>query len=130
MAIANAAAEKKALDIVIVDMRKVPGVCDYFVIASGASTTQVRAIADNIVKKLKEHHEKLWHIEGAREALWILLDYGDVVGHVFLDETRRFYDLEHLWSDAPQERFKEPGKSRGPASRKRKKRPKKKRSKK
>ncbi len=88
-------------------MRKMSGVCDHFVIASGASTTQVRAIADNIRKALKEKYEKLWHIEGEREALWILLDYGDVVAHIFLDQTRRFYDLERLWSDAPQEHFKE-----------------------
>ena len=107
-AIAYAASDKKALDIVTIGMRKVSGVCDYFVIASGASTTQVRAIADHISKKLKESGERLWHIEGQREALWILLDYGDVVAHVFLEETRRFYDLERLWDDAPQERFEEP----------------------
>lgn len=114
---ANAASEKKALDVVIIDMKKTSGICDYFVISSGASTTQVRAIADNIEKKLKESKERLRHIEGQREALWILLDYGDVVGHVFLDETRRFYDLEKLWADAPQERFKEK-KARKPVSRK------------
>jgi len=89
------------------DMRKMPGVCDYFVIASGASTTQVRAIADNIALKLKEAKERCWHIEGQREASWILLDYGDVVAHIFLEETRRFYELERLWSDAPLTHFKE-----------------------
>jgi ribosome-associated protein len=82
-------------------------VCDYFVIASGTSTTQVRAIADNIARQLKENGERIRHMEGAREALWILLDCGDVVCHIFLDQTRRFYDLERLWSDAPQTRFKE-----------------------
>ncbi len=101
-------------------MRKVSSVCDYFIIASGTSTTQVRAIADNIIKKLKERNERLWHTEGAREALWIVLDYGDSVAHIFLDETRRFYDLERLWGDAPQERFKE-SKSRRPAPAKKKK---------
>lgn len=106
-AIADAASEKKALDIVTIDLRKVPSVCDHFVIASGASTTQVRAIADNIAKRLKEKTERLWHIEGEREALWILLDFGDVVAHVFLDQTRRYYDLEKLWSDAPQHPYKE-----------------------
>lgn len=89
-------------------MRKVSGVCDYFVIASGASTTQVRAIADHIARKLRDKGERLGHMEGEREALWILLDYSDVVVHVFLDETRRFYDLERLWADAPQGRFEEP----------------------
>ena len=107
LAIAKAAAGKKALDIVIIDIRKFPSVSDYFVLASGGSTTQVKAIADNIRKQLKDRNEKLGHSEGEREALWILLDYGDVVGHIFNDETRRFYDLERLWGDAPQERFKE-----------------------
>jgi len=88
-------------------MRKIPSVCDYFVIASGTSTTQVRAISDNIARKLKDEGERIWHIEGQREALWVLLDYGDVVAHVFCDQTRRFYDLERLWGDAPQEKFKE-----------------------
>jgi ribosome-associated protein len=90
-------------------MRKRSNVCDYFVIASGASTTQVRAIADNIVRRLKEKGQRLWHIEGEREALWTLLDYGDVVAHVFLDRTRRFYDLESLWADAPRTSFEEVG---------------------
>ena len=88
-------------------MRKMSNVCDYFVIASGTSTTQVRAIADNIARELKEEGERIRHMEGAREALWILLDCGDVVCHVFLEQTRRFYDLERLWADAPQTRFKE-----------------------
>jgi ribosome-associated protein len=107
LAIAGASSEKKALDITIVDMRKMSSVCSYFVIASGTSTTQVRAIADNIERRLKEKQERIWHAEGEREALWILLDAGDVVAHVFLDQTRRFYDLERLWADAPQERFRE-----------------------
>lgn len=95
-------------------MRKLPSVCDYFVIASGTSTTQVRAISDNIAGKLRDKGEKIWHIEGEREALWVLLDYGDVVAHVFCDRTRRFYDLERLWGGAPQERFVESfGKSSG-----------------
>ena len=107
LAIAKAAAGKKALDIVIIDIRKFPSVSDYFVLASGGSTTQVKAIADNIRKQLRDGKEKLWHSEGEREALWILLDYGDVVGHIFNTETRSFYDLERLWGDAPQEHFKE-----------------------
>ena len=88
-------------------MRKLPSISDYFVIASGTSTTQIKAIKDFIIKKLKEVKQRLWHIEGEREALWILLDYGDVVVHIFYDETRRFYNLERLWGDAPQEHFKE-----------------------
>ena len=136
LAIAGAASEKKALDITIMKMRKVSSVCDYFVIASGASTTQVNAISENIEKRLGEKGERLSHIEGEREASWILLDYGDVVCHVFLDETRRFYGLERLWRKAPQERFVEkpprraagrprklrPSARKGPISRRRKKR--------
>jgi ribosome-associated protein len=102
-------------------MRKMSGVCDYFVIASGTSTTHVRAIADNIIRVLKEKGERLRHKEGEREALWVLLDCGDVVAHVFLDETRRFYDLESLWASAPRTRFAEIGtkslKKIGPKSR-------------
>ena len=107
MACANAASDKKALDIVTIDMRKMSSVCDYFVIASGTSTTHVSAIADTIEKKMKDEGQRLWHIEGAREASWILLDFSDVVAHVFLEQTRKFYDLERLWADAPQTRFKE-----------------------
>lgn len=107
LAIAGAAAEKKASDIVIIDMRKFPSVCDYFIIASGTSTTQVRAISDNIARKLRDKGERIWHIEGEREALWVLLDFGDVVAHVFCEETRRYYHLEKLWSEAPQEKFVE-----------------------
>lgn len=95
-------------------MRKIPSVSDYFVVTSGTSTTQVKAISDNIRKKLKEKDEKLWHVEGEREALWILLDYSDVVVHIFNDETRRFYGLEKLWGDAPQERYREPKKKKKP----------------
>jgi len=119
LAMAGACSDKKALDIVTIDMRKMSSVCSYFLIASGTSTTQVRAIADNIVKKLKEKNEKLWHIEGQSDALWTLLDYGDVVGHIFLEETRRYYDLERLWGDAPQTRFKEVKKIKKARKRKR-----------
>ena len=118
LAVVNASSDKKALDIVTIDMRKMSSVCDYFVIASGTSTTQVRAIADHIARQLKEKGERIWHMEGAREAIWILLDCGDVVCHIFLDQTRRFYDLERLWSDAPQTRFKESAPKKRPKTRK------------
>lgn len=107
MACANAASDKKALDIVTINMRKMSSVCDYFIIASGTSTTHVTAIADSIEKKMKDEGQRLWHTEGAREASWILLDFSDVVAHIFLEPTRKFYDLERLWADAPQARFKE-----------------------
>ena len=117
LAIARAASDKKALDIVTLKMRKVSGVCDYFVIASGKSTTQTRAISDHIKSKLKDSSERLWHSEGEREGSWIVLDYGDVVGHIFLEDTRRFYALEKLWHKAERERFRE-----GPPHIRRKKR--------
>ena len=105
---ARAASDKKALDIVIIKMmKKVSSVCDYLVIASGTSTTHVRALSDNITRKLKEKGQSLWHIEGEREASWILLDFGDVVCHLFLEDTRAFYNLEGLWGKAPQETFDE-----------------------
>lgn len=104
---AAAASDKKGIDIVIINMRKISGVCDRFVIVSGTSTTHVRALSDNIVKKLRESGARLKHIEGEREAAWILIDFGDVVGHVFLDDVRKRYDLEKLWSNAPQEKFAE-----------------------
>lgn len=107
MAIAKAASAKKALDIVIINMRKMASVADYFIITSGTSTTQVRAISDSIIKELKDKGERPWHVEGERESVWILVDYGDCVAHVFLDEKRRYYDLERLWGDAPQEKFRE-----------------------
>ena len=105
---ARAASDKKALDIVIVKTKKMSSVCDYLVIASGTSTTHVRALSDNITRVLKEKGQSLWHIEGEREASWILLDFGDVVCHLFLEDTRAFYNLEELWGEAPQERFEEP----------------------
>jgi len=91
-------------------MKKVPSVCDYFVIASGTSTTQVRAIADHIIERLREKGEKLRHSEGEREGMWVLLDFGDAVAHVFLEDTRRFYSLERLWGDCRQYRFEEAAK--------------------
>ena len=88
-------------------MKKMSSVCDYFVVASGTSTTHVRALSDNIIRELKRKGQSLWHVEGEREASWILLDFGDVVCHLFLEETRAFYNLEELWSKAPQEHYEE-----------------------
>lgn len=101
-AIAKAASDKKANDIVILDMQKVSMVTDYFVICSANSTTQVRAIADHIEEKLQEQGSRVLHKEGYREGRWILLDFGSCVAHVFVEEDRRFYNLEQLWGDAPR----------------------------
>jgi ribosome-associated protein len=112
--VAQAASDKKAKDIVTIDMRKVPNISDYFVVSSGTSTTQVRAIADHITEKMKEVGEKLYHSEGERDALWVLLDFGSVVAHIFFEDTRRFYSLERLWGDVPQKKFKEPKPRKAP----------------
>lgn len=105
--IADAASDKKAQDIVFIDMRNVSLVADYFIICSGTSVPQVKAIADNIEEKLAEAGQELIHREGYREGRWVLLDYGTCVAHIFLTEEREFYHLERLWGDAPQEQYEE-----------------------
>lgn len=104
--IAEAALAKKAKDVVLIDLRRLSSICDYFIVASGESTIQIDSIADNIEKELLTHNCKLCHREGTGEALWILLDYGDIVVHVFYKDTRGFYNLEKLWHDAPQKKLK------------------------
>ncbi|MEW5768133.1 MAG: ribosome silencing factor [bacterium] len=97
---ASASDSKKAEDIVILEMREVISYTDYFVICSGRSKIQVQAIADAVEEKLAETGVKLDHREGYQEAVWILLDYGDVIVHIFYHETRDFYRLEELWAEA------------------------------
>jgi len=87
---------------VILELKKLTVIADYFVICSGESTTQVKAIADNVERQLRELGIKPIGIEGEGHAHWVLIDYGDVVVHVFEDETRRFYELEKFWLDAPR----------------------------
>ena len=100
----DAALEKKARDITVMDMQAVSGVADYFVVCTGESDLQVKAIYEAVVERIKEHaEERPWHIEGADHRQWVLLDYVDLVVHVFLAEKRAFYDLERLWGDAPIE---------------------------
>lgn len=105
--IIKAALAKKAKDLLLIDLKKIGTICDYFIIASGDSTVQIDTIADNIEKELLSHGCRLWHREGSGEALWILLDYGDIVVHIFHREARGFYNLEKLWHDGPQKKFKE-----------------------
>ncbi len=87
------------------DMRSVSNATDYFVICSAPSTRRVQAIAEAILEALEKKGLKKCHIEGKKEALWVLIDYGDVMVHVFYEDLRKFYDLERLWYDAPKEYF-------------------------
>lgn len=94
--------DKKAKDVVCLDLRKIEeAVADYFIVCHGESTTQVNALADNVSFEVKKQlNENALSTEGARAAEWVLVDYGDVVVHVFHRDKREFYQLEDLWSDA------------------------------
>lgn len=98
--ICKAADDKKAENIIIMDMRGLMFSTDYFVICSAATATQVRAISDNIEDELAKEEINFSHREGYHEGEWILLDYGDVVVHIFKNENRDYYALEKLWGDA------------------------------
>jgi ribosome-associated protein len=92
----------KAEDLVVLDVRGLASFTDYFVIMSGRSTRHVQGLAEAISEELRAKRISSKHSEGMREGLWVLLDFGDVVAHVFYHETRGFYNLEGLWHDAPK----------------------------
>lgn len=96
----DAALSKKAKDPVILEMKKLTSITDYFVIINGNSDIHNRAIADAVEERFNKENIKKDHIEGYEEARWILLDYGDIVVHIFIDPLREFYGLETLWGDA------------------------------
>ncbi|MFL6254638.1 MAG: ribosome silencing factor [Pyrinomonadaceae bacterium] len=97
----HAAGERKAHDLVVLDLREVASFTDYFVIASGTNVRQVQAVADAVQEQLrKQLSVKPARVEGYNSAEWVLLDYGDFIFHVFEEKSRRFYDLERLWRDA------------------------------
>jgi len=98
---AEAADGKKAFDILILDLRGLSTVTDYFVLCSAGSTTQVGAITDGVGQALASAGIHPGHIEGTAVSTWVLMDYGDVVIHVFEEQTRAYYGLERLWGDAP-----------------------------
>ncbi len=98
----NAALERKAKNVVILNVREISAFADYFIICSGTSDRQVRAIAATIQEKLKTADILPLGIEGEAAGQWILMDYDDVIIHIFLDHVRTFYDLERLWSEAPR----------------------------
>lgn len=99
---ARAALAKKAEALLVLDVQTLSTIADYFLICCGTSMTQVETIADAIEGALKGEGVHAAHREGLPESGWVLLDYGDVVMHVFLPETRDFYSLERLWGDAPE----------------------------
>jgi ribosome-associated protein len=102
-AAAQAAASKLAADTLILDVQKVLGITDAFVVTSGTNRRQVLTIADEVEAQVKAVGGPApLRTEGRTDAQWLLLDYGDFVVHVFLDEVRRYYDLERLWADAPR----------------------------
>ncbi len=97
----HAAGEKKAHDLVVLDLREVASFTDYFVIASGTNVRQVQAVADAVQEQLRNQLSvRPARVEGYNSAEWVLLDYGDFIFHVFEEKARRFYDLERLWRDA------------------------------
>ena len=96
----RAASDKKAVESVVLDLRRVASFTDFFIITSGTNVRQVQAIADEVVERLKENGERALRVEGYNAAEWVLIDYGDFIVHVFEDNARRFYDLERLWRDA------------------------------
>jgi ribosome-associated protein len=99
------AQSKKAEDVTLMDLRQATNFTDYFVVCSARSDTQMRAIADAIVEGLAAIKHKVWHSEGYEGRSWVLLDYVQIVVHVFLPESRAYYALEKLWGDAPMETF-------------------------
>ena len=96
----RAASDKKALDLVVLDLREIASFTDYFLITSGTNVRQVQAIADEVVEQLKKQGTRAARVEGYNTAEWVLVDYGDFIVHVFEDKARHFYDLERLWRDA------------------------------
>lgn len=99
---AKAISSKKGLNIKLIEIGDISSLADYMVIATGTSSTQVKAIADEVEYQLDEAGISVSHIEGYRSNSWILLDYVDVIVHIFSDEAREFYDLERLWQDGKE----------------------------
>jgi ribosome-associated protein len=99
---------KKGFNVVTIDLSKLVSFTDYFVICSADSDTQVKAISDEVDKNLSEEGVKCWHKEGLKALSWVLMDYVDVVVHIFKKDAREFYNLEKLWGDAPTEKMTDP----------------------
>jgi len=106
--IANLVFNKKGYDVNVLDLRKLATFADFFVICSADSDTQVKAIADEIDKSLRDEGIRCWHKEGFMALSWVLLDYVDVVVHIFKKESREYYNIEKLWGDAPTIEVEDP----------------------
>ena len=104
--VCSSAWDKKAEAIVIMEMKQRAAFCDYFILMSAPSTVRVKAIVDHIEEEFKKQDAPARHREGYQDALWVLLDYNEVVVHVFHEETRKFYNLESLWGDVHKRSFK------------------------
>ncbi|HYQ61574.1 MAG TPA: ribosome silencing factor [Desulfatiglandales bacterium] len=94
--------ERKAIDPVLMEVGRLTSFTDYFLVASGASSRQVQAISQHMARRLREEGFRPFGIEGEQEGHWVLMDYGDVVIHIFYQPVREFYDLEGLWTEAPR----------------------------
>jgi ribosome-associated protein len=116
VAVAQVALDKKAQDVILLEISNVVSYADYFLICSGRSVIQVKAITEAIEQRLKEHRILPLHTEGLTEGRWVLLDYDELIVHIFLEETRYFYNLERLWSDVPRITFEEEPASELPVS--------------
>ena len=106
--VARAALEKKAYDLVVMEVRDLTSIADYFVICSGRSDRQVQSIAQGIEEHLGNSEISPLSIEGANRGHWVLMDFSDVIVHIFYEPVRQFYDLDGLWGDAPRVELPEP----------------------
>ncbi len=107
LAAAHVLIDKKAQDVMLLEISEVVSYADFFLLCSGRSVVQVKAIADAVEQHLREQGFRPLHIEGLSEGRWVLLDFDELIVHVFLKETRQFYNLERLWDDVPCTRFEE-----------------------
>ena len=98
--------EKKAKEIVVLDVRKITTISDYFIVCSTTNERQARAIADEMRVRMKGLGKREMGVEGIEDARWVLQDFGDIVLHIFHESQREFYDIEGLWADAPQVKWK------------------------
>ena len=101
--IAHLGLEKKGKQVAVLDLNELTSFSDYFVIISGESDAQIKAIYEHIIKNLSQENIKMYHQEGLQNLRWVLLDYVDVIVHIFRPESREFYGLERLWGDAKME---------------------------